>query len=362
MAALLNSTDFWYLGIDDVVNAYIKHNRKDFITYAWLQGVVLCLISPFIIFGNAFVIYAVWKDPFKNLHSWPSNLILQCMAVADLLAGVILAPMQVYWLFSQAVTQTSALSFQIIMSLTAIFVGTSLAHIFLLSIDRLFAVMRPLSYKFVMSRGRISLAISVLWLYFICFGILMSCLQNSIFIVTIIFIVQMFVILQVTFCFYGLIVYRLRRNYREWQERISRGSVRVTHQEQFADAERRLGNLWRLWLASLSSLSHHLWSCFSCYTSVSSVILILGCFLWLQGWKSLSFICILWENLWSIAGVSQSLRKLLNIILKIIVAAALQQKRHIGQPKLSIQLSPQFKVLYVHDLKCNGIPQSSGYP
>ncbi|CAH3016420.1 unnamed protein product, partial [Porites evermanni] len=174
---------------DDVVNAYIKHNREDFITYAWLQGVVLCLISPFIIFGNAFVIYAVWKDPFKNLHSWPSNLILQCMAVADLLAGVVLAPMQVYWLFSQAVTQTSA-----------IFVGTSLAHIFLLSIDRLFAVMRPLSYKFVMSRGRISLAISVLWLYFICFGILMSCLQNSIFIVTIIFIVQMFVILQITFC------------------------------------------------------------------------------------------------------------------------------------------------------------------
>ena len=241
MAGLLNSTDFWHLGIDDVVNAYIKHNRKDFITYAWLQGVVLCLISPFIIFGNAFVIYAVWKDPFKNLHSWPSNLILQCMAVADLLAGVVLAPMQVYWLFSQAATQTSALSFHIIMSLAAIFVGTSLAHIFLLSIDRLFAVMRPLSYKFVMSRGRISLAISVLWLYFICFGILMLCLQNSIFIVTIIFNVQMFVILQITFCFYGLIVYRLRRNYREWHERITRGSVRVTHQEQFADAERRLG-------------------------------------------------------------------------------------------------------------------------
>ena len=64
---------------------------------------------------------------------------------------------------------------------------------------------------------------------------------------------------------------------------------------------------------------------------------------------------MLWENLWSIAGVSRSLRKLLNIILKITVAAALQQKRHIGKPKLSIQLSPQFKVLYVHDLKLSAM-------
>ena len=157
MAALFNRTDFWNLGIDAAMNAYIANHQKEFITFAWIQGVVLCFVSFLTIFGNAFVIYASWRDPFKNLHSWPAHVLLQSSVVADLLVGLALAPMQEYWLFSQLEAQTSALSFHIILSLTSILNGVSVAHVLLLTVDRLFAIMKPFRHKCIATRQRIRL-------------------------------------------------------------------------------------------------------------------------------------------------------------------------------------------------------------
>lgn len=240
MAALFNRTDFWNLGIDAAMNAYIANHQKEFITFAWIQGVVLCFVSLLTTFGNAFVIYASWRDPFKNLHSWPAHLLLQSSVVADLLVGLALAPMQEYWLFSQLEAQTSALSFHIILSLASILIGVSVAHVLLLTVDRLFAIMKPFRHKCIATRQRIRLAVLFLWLYYICFGIMLLCLKDRFFIVNIVFIVQMFITLQLTFCFYGVMVYRLRRNYKEWHQRILRGSVHVTHHEQYTHMEGRL--------------------------------------------------------------------------------------------------------------------------
>ena len=238
MAALFNHSDFWNLGSDAAINAVIKHHRKDFVTFSWVQGIILCLINPLIVFGNAFVVYAVWKDPLRNLRRSPTNFILQSMA--DLLVGLVLSPMYEYWLFSEAVAQHSELSFHVIFSLAFILIGASLGHLLLLSIDRFFVVIKPLKYKSIMTRRRIHLVTSVLWLYFICFGIAIFLIENSFFVANIVFSVQMFIFLQITFCFYGLTIYRLRRNCKVWHKRILHGSVYVSHQEDYPNRERRL--------------------------------------------------------------------------------------------------------------------------
>ena len=246
MAAIFNHTDFWHLNAEDATKALFKHQQIDFVTFSWILGVIVCLLCPLIVFGNAFVFYAVWKDPLKNLRCSPTNFILQSMSMADLLVGLILSPMHAYLLFSSAVAQKSALSFHEIASLRNTLAGVSLAHVMLLSMDRHFAVVKPLKYKFIMTRGRINLALSFLWLCYICFGIATFLLKNSIFVVSIVFIAQMILLLQFTYCFYGSILYHLRKNHKAWQKRILQGHVRVNHHQLYAGMEGRLATAMAL--------------------------------------------------------------------------------------------------------------------
>lgn len=239
MAAIFNHTDFWHLSGEEATNAMLKHNSKDFVTFSWVQGIMVCLVEPLIILGNAFVVYAVWKDPLKNLRCSPPNFILQSMAIADLLVGLLLSPMHAYWLFSLAVAQKSALSYHVIYSFSSTLYGSSLAHVTLLTIDRFVAVVQPLKYRSIMTRRRINLAISLVWLYFICFGSAAFVFVNGFFVMSIVFGVQMITLLQITFCFYGVIIYRLHKNYKAWQKRILRDNVRVSQQQLYVDKEGR---------------------------------------------------------------------------------------------------------------------------
>lgn len=155
-----------------MTNEILKNHQKKFVTFSWIQGFIVCLINPLTILSNAFVVYVVWKDPMKNLRCSPSNFILQSMATADLLVGLILSPIQASWLFSIAVAQNPSFSLPLIYSLSSTVVGASFTHVALLSLDRLFAVVKPLKYRSIMTGTRINLAITALWVYFICFGII----------------------------------------------------------------------------------------------------------------------------------------------------------------------------------------------
>lgn len=218
MASIFNHSDFWYMSGDVTANQVLKHQGERFITFSWIQGIILCVIAPLIIFSNGFVVYAVWKDPLKNLRSAPLNYILQSMAVADLLIGVILSPINAYWLFALAVAEKVVFSFHAIYSLASTFVGASFAHVMLLSIDRLCAVVIPLKYKAIVTRRRINLAITVLWIYFICFGIAAFVFKNSFFVLALALGVHMVVFYTVTLFLYMVMLYRLRKNNKLWKQ------------------------------------------------------------------------------------------------------------------------------------------------
>ena len=181
------------------------------LTFSWTQGIILSVIIPVIILSNALVVYTVWKDPLKNLRNASPNFILQSMAVADLLVGLVLSPVVAYWLLTIAVAQKMPFSLHAIYSLSTTFLGASFAHVLLLSMDRLCAVFRPLKYKAIVTRRRINLAVALLWVYFISFGVAAFMFKNSFFVTSFVFIVQTFVLLNVNFCLYLAILYRLHK-------------------------------------------------------------------------------------------------------------------------------------------------------
>ena len=104
---------------------------------------------------------------------------------------------------------------------------------------------RPLKYKVIVTRRRINLAVALLWVYFICFGVAAFMFENSFFVTSFIFIVQTFLFLNVNFCFYLAILYRLHKNNELWQKRILEDSVRVS-QQIYADKEARFAKLLAL--------------------------------------------------------------------------------------------------------------------
>ena len=245
MASLFNHSDFWHMSGEVVSNALLNHVGKHILTFSWIQGIILSVIAPVIIISNGLVVYTAWKDPLKNLRNASPNFILQSMAVADLLVGLVLSPVDAYWLLTIAVADKMPFSFHAIYSLSTTFLGASFAHVLLLSIDRLCAVFRPLKYKAIVTRRRINLAVTLLWVYFICFGIVTFMFKNGFFVTSLVFIVQTFVFLNVNFCLYLAILYRLRKNNKLWQKRILEDSVRVS-QQIYADKEARLARILAL--------------------------------------------------------------------------------------------------------------------
>lgn len=245
MASIFNHSDFWYMSGEGASSALLNFLGKHMITFSWIQGVILSVLAPVIISSNGLVVYAVWKDPLKNLRNASPNFILQSMAVADLLVGLVLSPVDAYWLLTIAVSEKMPFSFHAIYSLSTTFLGASFAHVLLISIDRLCAVFRPLRYKAIVTRRRINLAVTLLWVYFICFGIATFMFEKGFFVTSFVFIAQTFVLLNTNFCLYLVILYRLRKNNKLWQKRILKDSVRVS-QKVYADKEARFAKLLAL--------------------------------------------------------------------------------------------------------------------
>ncbi|XP_022786495.1 histamine H2 receptor-like [Stylophora pistillata] len=251
MASIFNHTDFWHLSGNAAANILLKNQQNLVVILAWIQGIILCAMSPLITFGNAFVVFAVWKDPLRKLRSSPSNFILQSMAVADLFVGLVLSPLNAYWILTIAVDKKLAFPLHVTNSLGTTLVGASLAHLMLLSMDRFCAVVTPLRYKAIITCRRVNQALFLVWCYFICFGIAAFLFENKFFIISLVFGIQMVVLLNITFDLYIFILYQLYKYNKLWKRRIMGNSVRVCHRS-FTDKEMNLAK--RLMIVIAASL------------------------------------------------------------------------------------------------------------
>ena len=149
-------------------------------------------MSPIIILGNSLVVLSVWKDPLKKLRSSPSNRIIVSMAIADLLVGIVVCPLMVYWgwtiLHQEKLTTSVLKSFFVLTDVSS-------GHVLLLTGDRVFASVTPLQYRVKVTNKRVRIASVTCWAYFILFGCAFGLWEKGYIILVTIFIVQSLCIL-----------------------------------------------------------------------------------------------------------------------------------------------------------------------
>lgn len=126
---------------------------------AVLLYVLLSCVTVLTVTLNLLVIVSI--SHFKQLQA-PTHLLLLSLAIADLLVGLLVMPVEMIrfvetcWLMGDAVC---ALSFIVSFTLTSASVG----NMVLISIDRYVAICFPLHYATIITRGRVEACVCLCW-------------------------------------------------------------------------------------------------------------------------------------------------------------------------------------------------------
>jgi hypothetical protein len=128
-----------------------------------LRKNIAILIIIFTILGNALVLVATWIE--KSLHQ-PNKYFIACLAVADLLVGLFVAPLWLYhhsdyYNFHQPIESIHLCRFMVwidTLTLTA-----SIYTLTFISIDRYLKISKPLQYHSRMTTSRSVKVIFVIW-------------------------------------------------------------------------------------------------------------------------------------------------------------------------------------------------------
>ncbi|XP_051764297.1 trace amine-associated receptor 13c-like [Ctenopharyngodon idella] len=122
------------------------------------------LLSAWTVFLNLLVIISI--SHFKKLHT-PTNLIILSLAVADLLTGLIVIPIEgikqteMCWYFGDTYCGLFVIIVRLLLS-------TSLSNLVLIAVDRYMAVCHPLLYPQIITITKTSTSICLCW--FCCSG------------------------------------------------------------------------------------------------------------------------------------------------------------------------------------------------
>ncbi|XDV51015.1 hypothetical protein PO909_019973 [Leuciscus waleckii] len=123
--------------------------------------IFIAVTSVFTVFLNLLVIISI--SHFKQLHT-PTNVLIFSLAVADLITGLILMPVQGMkliepcWYFGEIFCSIFLLIFYVV-------VNASLGNMIIISLDRYIAVNDPLRYPIRVNNNKTVVSIVVNWLF-----------------------------------------------------------------------------------------------------------------------------------------------------------------------------------------------------
>ncbi|XP_078357122.1 adenosine receptor A3-like [Oculina patagonica] len=207
MAAVLGHYNFWNIRSEQALQeAWLSLENVKLLS--GISAVLSIAMSPIIVFGNVLVLLAIWKDPLKKLRSSPSNLILISLALADLLVGLAVCPITAYWAWAIYTKFKSPFDLSVIFAINVFSVDVSFGHMFLLTVDRVFAVVTPLYYRARVTNKRVLVANCTCWMYFIVFGCAFLMLRDyfaimgAVYNVQLLFILLSMVIMYIVIMFY----------------------------------------------------------------------------------------------------------------------------------------------------------------
>ena len=210
MAAVVGHYNFWTITSEKALQDAWLH-LENVKPLSATSSVLSIVMAPIIVLGNLLVLLAVWKDPLKKLRSSPSNFILVSMALADLSVGLVVCPITAYWGWVIFEKGTSPFDLSVIFAINVFSVNVSFGHMFLLTVDRLFSVVKPLQYRVIITNKRAVIASCVCWIYFLAFGCSFLMLRDYFAIMGAVYNVQLLSILVSMLIMYTVITIRLRR-------------------------------------------------------------------------------------------------------------------------------------------------------
>lgn len=210
MAAVVGHYNFWNITSEKALQDAWLH-LENVKPLSATSSVLSIVMAPIIVLGNLLVLLAVWRDPLKKLRSSPSNFILVSMALADLSVGLVVCPITAYWGWVIFEKGTSPFDLSVIFAINVFSVNVSFGHMFLLTVDRLLAVVKPLQYRVIITNKRAVIASCVCWIYFLAFGCSFLMLRDYFAIMGAVYNVQLLSILVSMLIMYTVITIRLRR-------------------------------------------------------------------------------------------------------------------------------------------------------
>jgi hypothetical protein len=127
------------------------------------ENIILIFFSICTILGNTLVLVATWRE--SSLHQ-PNKYLIACLAVADLLIGIILEPLRVYY---QNLDYESLASMYIdlcrfIVWIDTLALATSILTLTFISFDRYLKISKPLQYRSRMTTSKSLKIIFIIWL------------------------------------------------------------------------------------------------------------------------------------------------------------------------------------------------------
>ena len=125
--------------------------------------ILLIFISILIIVGNTLVLLATWRE--RSLHQ-PNKYFIACLAVADLLVGIFIGPVEV---LRRNLDYKSRLDMSIHFCRFMVWIDTlavtaSVYTLMFISFDRYLKISKPLQYRSKMTTSKSLKIISIIWL------------------------------------------------------------------------------------------------------------------------------------------------------------------------------------------------------
>ena len=127
------------------------------------ERIILIFFAICTILGNTLVLAAIWRE--SSLHQ-PSKYFIACLAVADLLVGMILEPLRVYQRsrdFQYLITMSIHLC-RFTLWIDTFALSASIYTLTVISFDRFFKIRKPLQYRARMTTSKSLKIIFVIWL------------------------------------------------------------------------------------------------------------------------------------------------------------------------------------------------------
>ena len=150
-----------------VVYSFIggKPNHLSDLSYVILFALIVihATTCPFTVVLNLLVMIAVKTK--VRLQSM-SNMALACLALTDVMVGLVVQPLFIaqIWNIIQGETTASACSIQIASKLSSfLFCLSSIVHLSLISVDRYIAIMPPYIYLQTVTKHRVLIATALAW-------------------------------------------------------------------------------------------------------------------------------------------------------------------------------------------------------